>query len=180
MIVENIRVKSCRVDEPNDNGAYQIVFAVDDKDDHKALVAMIDNEWKENGAKKKPDNIAYFESEANEDYPDDEDTGSVIFIAKRNAESKKGKEMHVDVYNASGAKYERDALPAIGKGTIANLSTDAYAWEYKRTAGVKLNFNKLQIVDLVEYSGGDTFGNVSKDKFEDEGKKKKKKKKSKK
>jgi hypothetical protein len=180
MIVENVRVKSCRVDEPNDNGAYQIVFAVDDKADHKALVKMIDDEWKENGCKKKADNLAYFESEANEEFPDDDDTGSIIFIAKRNAETKKGKEMHVDVYNDAGVKYERDELPAIGKGTIANLSTDAYAWEYKKKGGCKLNFNKLQIIDLVEYSGGDTFGNVSKDKFEDGKKKKKKKKKSKK
>ena len=30
MIVK-VRVKSCRVTEPNDNGKYQIVFAVDDK-----------------------------------------------------------------------------------------------------------------------------------------------------
>ncbi len=177
MIVENIRVKSCRVSEPNDNDKYQIIFAVDDKADHKALVKMIDDDWDENGTKKNPDNLGYFESEPNEDYPDDEDTGSVIFIATKNAETKKGKEQHVDVYRKNGAKYERDEIPAIGAGTIANLSTDTYTWEFKRTQGTKLNFNKLQIMDLVEYSGGDTFENKGEDNFESEKPKKDKKKK---
>ena len=189
MIVKNIRVKSCRLDEPNDNDKFQLIFAVDDKDDRKALVKLIDNDWKENkgnlkNGAKKPNNLAHFESEPNEDYPDDEDTGTTIFIATKNAsitlKSGKVKEQHVSVFKSNGVEYEE--IPAIGAGTIANLSTDAYTWEFKRTAGTKLNLNKLQIMDLVEYSGGnaDTFGNESGESFEDEPKKKKKKKKNKK
>ena len=179
MIVRNIRVKSCRIDEPNDNDKYQLIFAVDDKKDHKALIKMIDADWDENGTKKKPDNLAYFESEPSEDYPDDEDVGSIIFIATKNATTKKGKEQSPpQVFKGNGAEYEE--APMIGAGTIAHLSCDTYTWEYKRTQGTKLNLNKLQVMDLVEYSGNnDTFGNESGEAFEDDDKSKKKKKKKK-
>lgn len=181
MIFKNVRVKSCKIDEPNDNDKYQLIFAVDDKKDHKKLVKMIDDDWAENGTKKKPDNLAYFKSEPNDDYPDDEDAGKIIFIATMNAEielkSGKTKEQHVPVFKANGVEYEE--IPNIGAGTIINLSTDAYTWKWKKTEGTKLNLNKIQVIDLVEYSGGDTFGNESGEKFEDEPKKKKKGKKAK-
>lgn len=177
-IFKNVRVKSCRIDEPNDNDKFQLIFAIDNKADHKKLIGMIDADWKENGTKKKPDNLGYFKSESNEDYDDDEDTGSIIFIATRNAVTKKGKEQHVPVFKANGNEYED--IPSIGKGSIINLSTDTYTWEYKRTAGTKLNLNKIQIIDLVEYSGGDSFDNESDEKFDDAPKKKKKKGKKKK
>ena len=179
MIIKNVRVKSCKIDEPNDNDKFQLIFAIDDKDDNKALVALIDDDWKENKGNlknkaKKPNNLGYFESEPNEEYPDDEDTGSIIFIATRNATTKKGKEQHVPVFKANGNEYEE--IPNIGAGTIINLSTDAYTWEFKRTAGTKLNLNKIQVIDLVEFSGGDTFGNESDESFDEKPKKDKKKK----
>ncbi len=174
MIIKNVRVKSISIDEPNDNDKYQLVFAVDNKKDHAALIDMIDADWEEKGTKKTPDNLAYFESESSEEYEDDDDTGTIIFIATRNATTQKGKEQHVPVYRKDGVKYEE--IPSIGRGTIINLSTDAYTWEYKRTQGVKLNLNKVQIMDLVEYSGGDSFDNEGEG-FDDEPKKKKKKKK---
>ena len=175
MIVKNVRVKSCRLDEPNDNDKYQLIFAIDDEDTRQGLIDSIDADWKEHGSKKKPDNLAYFTSESNEDYPDDDDTGSIIFIATRNATTKKGKEQSVPVFKANGNEYEE--LPNIGRGTIINLATDPYTWEFKRTAGTKLNLNKVQIIELHEYSGGDTFGNESDEKFDEPKKKKKKKKK---
>jgi hypothetical protein len=181
MIIKNVRVKSCRVDEPNDNDKFQLIFAIDDKKDHKKLVALIDDDWAENkgdlkNGVKKPSNLGYFLSEPNDEYPDDQDTGTIIFIATKNAVTQKGKEQHVPVFKANGAEYEE--TPAIGAGTIINLSTDAYTWEYKRTAGTKLNLNKIQVMELVEYSGGssDTFGNESGEAFEDSPKKKKGKK----
>ncbi len=187
MIVKNVRVKSCRVDEPNDNGKYQLIFAVDDKKDHKKLVEMIDNDWNENKPKgfKKPNNLGYFmsESDPSGEYEDDEDTGTVIFIATKNAETQKGKEQHVGLFKLNGTEYEE--APAIGKGTIINLSTSAYTWTFKKTAGTKLNLNKMQIVKLVEWDGGDSFGNESDEQFDEEevetkkDKKKKKKKKNK-
>ena len=180
MIIKNVRVKSCKIDEPNDNNKFQLIFAIDNEDDREALVDMIDNDWNENKGKlknkvKKPNNLGYFESEPNEEYPDDQDTGTVIFIATRNATTQKGKEQHVPVFKENGNEYEE--IPNIGAGTIINLSTDAYTWEFKRTAGTKLNLNKIQIIDLHEYSGGDTFGNESGESFEEAPKKDKKKKK---
>ena len=181
MIVKNVRVKSCKIDEPNDNDKFQLIFAIDDKKDRKALVAAIDADWDErkdslkNGAKK-PSNLGYFMSEPNDEYPDDQDTGTIIFIATRNATTQKGKAQKVPVFKANGNEYEE--IPNIGKGTIINLSTDCYTWEYKRNAGTKLNLNKIQVLELHEFSGGDTFGAV--EGFEDEPKKKKKGKKKKK
>jgi len=182
MIVENVRVKSCKIDEPNDNDKFQLIFAIDDKKKRKELVAAIDNDWDENKGNlknkaKKPSNLGYFEAESNEDYPDDEDTGTIIFIATRNATTQAGKAQKVPVFKANGNEYEE--IPNIGKGTIINLSTDCYTWEYKKNAGTKLNLNKIQVLELHEYSGGDTFNAVEGFK-DDEPKKKKKGKKKKK
>ncbi|MCD6151557.1 MAG: hypothetical protein J7J70_07900 [Deltaproteobacteria bacterium] len=181
MLVNDIRVKSARLDETNDNGKYQVIFAIDDEDKRQEFIDVIDAKWKEDGDKKKPDNISYFMSEATEEYPADEDTDTIIFIATKNGESKDGKELHVDVFNAAGVKYEREDIPSIGAGTIANLSVDLFCWTFKRKSGISTWLNKVQIVDLKEYAGADTFGNVSGEAFEDEsGNDKKKKKKNKK
>ncbi len=179
-IIKNVRVKSARITEPNDNDKYQLIFAIDDDDVREELIDLINNDWDENGTKKKADNLAYFTSESNDDYPDDEDTGTTIFIATRNATTQKGVEQSVPVFKKNGTQYEE--IPNIGKGTIINLSTDPYTWEYKRNAGTKLNLNKIQILDLVEWSGGDSFDNESDEKFDgvEVKKEKKKKKKSKK
>ena len=177
MIVKNVRVKHAQLSEPNDNDKFQLIFAIDDEDDHAKLVALIDDDWDENGSKKKADHLGYFKAEHNDEYPDDEDTGKIIFIATRNATTQKGIEQTVPVFKKSGVEY--DDIPNIGKGTIINLSTDTYTWERKGKGGCKLNLNKVQVLDLHEYSGGDTFGNESDEKF-DEPKKKKKKKKGKK
>jgi len=186
MIIENIRVKSCRVDEPNDNGKYQIVFCVDDKKQEKKLIKTIANAWSEEGTGK-PRNLPYFTSEASKEHPADADTGRTLFLANANAKIV-GKPFKVKLYDAGGNAIPADAQPSIGSGTIANLSTSTYVWTYKKDMGIKLNFNALQIIDLVEYSGGgESFGAVDgsykADTFvgndTEEPKKKKKKKKNK-
>ena len=193
MVVENVRVKSCRVDEPNENDKYQIVFAVDDKKAQKKLKKAIDDDWEENKPKgaKKPDNMAYFISETSDEYPEpDEDTGKLLFIASQNAEitlkSGATKEKYVPVFNSNGDEYDRDDLPSIGAGTTANLIVSTYTYAVKGNRGTKLNFEKMQILDLVEYSGGESFANEKKKKKkkfgedEAEGNEKKDKKKKKK
>ena len=196
-VIENVRVKSCRVDEPNENGKFQIVFAIDDKKANKALVKMIDEDWDENKPKgtTKPDNMGYFKSEASDEYPEDDDTGKILFIASQNAEielkSGKTKEVFVQVFRADGEEYDQEELPSIGSGTIGNVIVSTYTYNVSGNKGTKLNFEKFQITDLVEYSGGESFGNEKKSKkkkFKDEAKdhdkkekkdKKKKKKKNK-
>jgi len=174
MIIENVRVKSCKLD--GSGKRHQLVFAIDDKKERKALIKMIDADWDENGTKKKPDNLAYFKSESNDEYPDDQDTGTKIFIATKALVNKQDKELTVPVFKKNGNAYEE--LPNIGAGTIINLSTDTYTYD-NESCGTKLNLNKVQVMDLVEYSG-DTFENKGDDKFDDKPKKKKKGKKSKK
>ena len=159
MVVPNIRIKSCRIDEPNDNDKLQIIFCVDDKKQEKQLIKDIDNAWKEEGTGK-PRNLPYFTSEASEEYPVDEDTGRTLFLANSNAEIV-GKPFKVKLYDTKGNAIPADNQPSIGSGTIANLGTNTYVWTYKKDMGIKLNFNALQIVDLVEYSGGgESFGAV--------------------
>jgi len=190
MIFKNIRIKSASLTTPNDNGKYQIVFAIDDKKEHKKLVDFIDEAWAEEG-KGKPRNIAYFEAESNDEYPDDQDTGKVIFIASQNATNKEGtKEFSVKLFDAKNQPIKHDI--SVGAGTICNFSTSCFVWTFKKDMGVKLNLNGLQIVKLVEYSGGmggdsfesgegfsaDEFANA--DEAQEDAPKKKKKKKSKK
>jgi len=176
MIVEDIRIKSVRLVEPNDNDKYQIVFAVDDKKANKALQALVDDAWEEEGTGK-PRNLPYFVSEASDEFPADEDTGSTLFLANTTRIPA--------VYDASNVKIATEDMPSVGRGTIANLSTSTYVWTYKKDMGIKLNFNGLQITKLVEYTGGgDTFEATEGFKSglgstDEEPKKKKKKKKNK-
>jgi len=51
MIIYDVRVKSCRVTEPDANGKYRVVFAVDDKKERQKLIDAIDAEWEENKLK---------------------------------------------------------------------------------------------------------------------------------
>jgi len=176
MIVEDIRIKSVRLTEPNDNEKFQIVFAVDDKKANKALVEMINDAWDEEGTGT-PRNLPYFISEASDEFPADEDTGKTLFLANTTRIPA--------VYDASNVKIATENMPSVGRGTIANLSTSTYVWTYKKDMGIKLNFNGLQIIKLVEYTGGGddfeaTEGFKSGFSATDEEPKKKKKKKKKK
>ena len=188
MILKNIRVKSIRVTETNDNGKYQLIFAIDDKKERKAFVKLCDKEWEESDfSDKKADYMPYFISEASEEYPADEDTGKELFICSQNATNHdETKSFSVGVYDATGRKLTKEEIPSIGAGTILNLNTSFYAWSFgkgKKAYGLKANFNSIQIVDLKEYTGGDagfeaTEGyKAQESNFSDEAEPKKKKKK---
>ena len=103
---------------------------------HKALIKAVDEAWGEEG-KGKCSNLPYFESEATDEYPADEDTGKTLFIATQNAVSQNGKEFKVNVYDSKGVKIAQDNIPSVGAGTIANINTSTYVWTYKKTMGVK-------------------------------------------
>ncbi len=179
MIIENVRIKSARLQEPNDDGRYQVIFAIDDEDARQELVDLIDAHWDENkpkGAKKNPKSKPYFMSETSDEYPDaDEDTDTIIFLASKKSESKDGKELHVDVYDDNGVKYKQEDIPSVGAGTVGNISIDLFTWTFKGY-GISMWMNKFQVVDLKEFSGGDTFGAVKGKGFKDEKKSKKNKK----
>ena len=163
MIIENVRVKSARLTEADENGKYRVIFAINDEKLRKTYIDMIDKEWKDNKpkGKKNPTHVPYIKSETSDDYPDaDEDTGTFIFSATQN-EMINDKPTVVEVYNDAGVKYAKDDIPNIGKGSIINISVGMSTWNVKTGAGVSFWLNKVQILDLVEYSGGDTFGNVS-------------------
>jgi len=194
MILENVRIKYAALTETDDNDKYKVIFTFNDDKDAKKLKKTIMKYLEENkpkGAKDKPDNVPFLISEPNEEYPDDEDIGRLIFIATKNEKSKEGKDLGgVQVFRADGEEYDEDDIPNIGSGTMANVIVDMFVWTFKRNHGVSLWVNKVQILDLKEFSGGESFGNEKKKKkakFKDDepteksgGEKKKDKKKKKK
>ena len=184
MIIENVEVIYCKIDEPNENDKFKLIFGIEDEDERQDLIDMIDADWEENkgslkGKFKKPTNMAYFEAESNEEYPDDKWTGKTIFTASSVAVTKDGKEREVKVYDADARLVDDKVKASIGKGSIINLSTSAYTWEFKKLAGTKLNLNSIQLVKLVEFTGGDTFAALEGNDFTEKKDKKKKKKKKK-
>ncbi len=184
-IIKAVRIKYAALKETDDNDKFKVIFTFDDDDDCEALKDQIDAFWKENKPKgaKKPRNLPYFISEPSDEYPDDEDEGRLIFIASKNETSKEGKDLGgVQVIKKNGVPYGDDDVPTVGGGTVANLSTDMFCWTHKRDHGVSLWLNKLQVLDLVEFSGGDEFGDESEgaDNFDDDKAEKKDKKKKKK
>jgi len=184
MVIENIRIKYATLNDTDDNGKFKVIFTFDNDKECKKLKKKIDEYWEENKPKgvKKPRHLPYFISEPSEEYPDDKDAGRLIFIASKNEKSKDGKDLGgVPVYQPDG--YEYDEIPNIGSGTIANIIVDLFIWTFKKDAGVSMWLNKLQVIDLKEYSGGESFDNEKgKKKFDDddEGNEKPKKKKKKK
>ena len=180
MVIKNIRVKYATLKDTDDNGKFKVIFTFDDDKECKKLKKKIDEFWEENKPKgaKKPRNLPYFIAESNEDYPDDKDVGRLLFIASKSEKGKDGKDLGgVTVYQPDG--YEYDEIPNIGSGTIANIIVDLFTWVYKKKPGASMWLNKLQVLDLKEYSGGESFDNEKgKKKFgDDEGNEKKKKKK---
>ena len=183
MIVKNVRLKYGAIATPNDEGKYKAIFVFDDEEQEEALKETIMNFWEDNkkkGSKKKPDNVPFLISEPSEEYPDPEDEGKLIFIATKNEATKDGKSMYVPVFKKNGIEYDKDEIPNVGAGTIANISIDLFTWEFKGKHGVSIWLQKIQILDLHEYAGGDSFGNESDEKFDEEPKKSKKGKKGKK
>ena len=53
---------------------------------------------------------------------------------------------------------KRDVDPNIvGNGTVANVRVSTYEWTFKAEKGLGAGFNAVQIVNLVEFRGGDNF-----------------------
>jgi hypothetical protein len=159
MLLNNVELKFCHLDKPDDNGKYTTGFFCSNKDEEKALIELIETTWENDKGSftKQPKSLSYNEYENPED-PNDKHNGKIIFNASQNAESGDGQyTFKVDIYDSAANLIEQDKVPAIGWGTIANVSVSTYCWTYKATKGVKLNLEAVQILDLVEYGGQNPF-----------------------
>ena len=161
------KLKFTHIQKPDDNNKYSTAFFCLDKEQEKELIAAIDADWLANkGAySKAPKSLSYNEYK-NEDNTQDEDNGKIIFNASQNAQSADGKyTFKVAVYDSKAKLIPEEQVPSIGWGTIANLSVTTYCWTYQSSKGIKLNLEALQILDLVEYNGGNPFGEAEEGKF---------------
>ncbi len=159
MLLHNVELKFSHIDKPDDNGKYSTAFFCSDKAEEAALIKMIDDCWEADKGSftKAPKSLSYNDYENPEDV-NDKHNGKVIFNASQNAESSDGKyQFKVDVYDSDALLIDQDKVPSIGWGTIADISVSTYCWTYQKSKGVKLNFEALMIVDLVEYGGANPF-----------------------
>ena len=159
MLLNNVELKFTAIDKPNDDGKYQTAFFVNNSKDENALIKLIDDCWENDKGQfnKAPKSLAYKEYNNPED-PNDKHNGKTVFNASQNAESADGKyQFKVDVYDSSANLIDKDKVPSIGWGTIANINVTTYCWTFKKDKGVKLNLEAVQIIDLVEYGGANPF-----------------------
>lgn len=154
------KLKFSHIDKPDDNNKYSTAFFCENKAEEKALIDLIEQCWEsDKGSFTKNPKSLSFNKYQNEDNKDDEDNGRILFNASQNAESNDGKyKFKVDVYDSKAKMIPEDQIPKIGWGTLAMLSVTTYCWTYKAEKGVKLNLEAVQILDLVEYAGGNPFG----------------------
>lgn len=159
MLLTNVELKFTHIDKPDDNGKYSTAFFCSKPEEEKALIALIDECWENDKGSftKAPKSLSYNEYDNPED-ANDKHNGKIIFNASQNAESADGKyQFKVDVYDSDAKLIDQDKVPAIGWGTIADLSVSTYCWTYKANKGVKLNLEAVMIVDLKEYGGSNPF-----------------------
>lgn len=161
------KLKFTHIQKPDDNNKYSTAFFCLDKEQEKELIAAINADWKANKGtySKAPKSLGYNEYK-NEENDQDEDNGKIIFRASQNAQSADGKyTFKVSVYDSKAKLIPEEQVPSIGWGTIADLSVSTYCWTYQSSKGIKLNLEAVQILDLVEYNGGNPFTEAEEGEF---------------
>ena len=120
-------------------------------DDAEPLLAEIDALWAESAIKKQPKSMGYKTL----------DDGNIAFNFKTNVEGKFGN-TKVKVYDGKGKEADFSEI-MVGNGTIGRVGASMAIYDQPSAAGVTLYLNKIQIISLVEYTGGngEEFGEVA-------------------
>lgn len=136
-------------------GAYKVTLALD-ADEAKPLLTKLNKIWEDHTGKKPKvsDNPMYkFE----EDEDSGERTGRVLVKCKsknktlRNGDFWDRKPL---IFDAKGNRLTEP--PAIGGGSVLKLFLEIYAWQTPDgKKGVSLQPVKVQLIELVEYTGND-------------------------
>jgi len=183
MIVNNCRIKYGSATQKNkfDDSRISIDFFVDDKKEEKALREAIADVKDSITGKAKVQHIGCKKYKGKE--KGDKDEGRWLFKTWTYAKQfESDLDAVIPMVKENGAEYALDKRPNLSWGSIVNISLTPKEWSTPNGSdkGVKLILRKVQVVNAIEYEGGDEFGAVEGHGFEDEPKKKKKGKKKKK
>lgn len=166
MTTPKCEVRWAKVIEPDykfdDNGIYSIDCIVNTDDPDmvamlQKLEVILDAAWakwaKENPAKAKQ----YTKAPIVREYIDSatgDSTGVNYIHIKTKAVDAKGNDKKVPIYDRRAQKDTSGTL--IGNGSICKVGFSAAPYEVasSKTIGLSLYLNAVQVIDLVEYSGG--------------------------
>lgn len=123
--------KPSDVDKPKSLGLYAMQKDEDGDDKMKSLSlkALIDDSWKGD---------------------------TINLLVSTNVVMPDGKKTKIQVYNAKGNKIELGDI-LIGNGSIGCISGAYGLYIAKKTAGVTIYLNAIQLIELIEYEGGAGF-----------------------
>ena len=107
------------------------------------LLEEINALWTASGIKKNPKSMGYKTLE----------DGNIAFNFKTNVENKFGK-TKIKVFDARGKEADFSEI-MIGNGSRGRVGTTMAIYDQPAQSGVTLYLNKLQIIELLEYTGGD-------------------------
>ncbi len=99
--------------------------------------------WATTGIKKDPKSLGYKTLES----------GEIAFNAKTNVEGKYGR-TKVKTFDGKGKEFDIGQT-MIGNGTKARLGVTLSIYEQPSGSGVTIYLNKIQIIEMIEYTGGD-------------------------
>lgn len=88
-------------------------------------------------------------------------TGSIIFKFKlNNIDDRKAEGRQHEIPVVDAGKKPVVNVPNIGNGSVIRCAgfANPYFMANTKEVGVSIIWNKLQLIDLIEYSGGDNFG----------------------
>lgn len=134
VLVKDVELNWARLDTPMDNpfggpASWEVQIAADSKEALADLESL--------GAKVK------------------EKDGKFTVSLRRKAETKDGAPMEpVRVVDSNKAPMDGPARRKIGNGSRGNVIVWAAPFEYMKRTGVTFSLTAVQVVDLVEYSGG--------------------------
>ncbi len=73
---------------------------------------------------------------------------------KASSEDKDGnKRKPPKVVDAKKNKLPREVVASLGNGSVCIVQVNPYEWTYKKSTGVSLGLNTVQVLEYVEYSG---------------------------
>ena len=147
------KCKWAKLLEPDDYDKFSINIIPDTEslDNHRIIFDELIDKAKQEvlDAGKKVNGVA--------DYVKEEEDGTEFLSFKLPSTNYEGNPNKIDIYNVHGKK-EPDWDKLVGNGSLVKIKYMAkpYYMASTKMVGVSLRFYAVQIIDLVEYSGGDS------------------------
>jgi len=170
IMLKNVELKWAKLAEPSEmSNKYEVTIELTDEavaEEYKKLCKQVWDEYKK--AKKLkvgPQAKGYGEVKDEDGNP----TGVTKIVAKAIYESQKGKIMPPPlVVDTAKQKIDLANYQLIGNGTVANVKIQVQPYEFNKQHGVSVKLIAVQILKLVEYTGGAEEALDDFDEFEDD------------